>query len=87
MRQLCHVPEHIAELLCNGVAALVGEAPLVITDHLFHLVRHFTGLTTKPKGWIDGIAATTWVEGCQGRLLLIGVEIHGNGPVIASATL
>ena len=87
MRQLCHVPEHITELQCNGLAVLLCEASLVITDHLLYLVGHFTGFTTETKGWIDGIAPAPWIKGCQGRLFLIRVEIHGNGPVIASATL
>ena len=51
--ELCHVPEHVAQLLRHRLAALRGHLRTVVADHLLGVLRHLARLARQAQRRVD----------------------------------
>src|SRR6185312_11017856 len=54
-RDLRDVPQHVAELLRQRRAALVGQDAAVVADHLLDLLGHLAGLTAQTERGVEDV--------------------------------
>ena len=75
-RQLCRVPEHVAELGRERLAPFLREDAAVVADRLLDLLGGLAGLAAEPERRIDQIVAEVGIDCRLPRATLILGEAH-----------
>lgn len=79
-----HVPEHVTELLHEGVAVGLGElrtgSPTIVAHELAELLGHLAGLTGELQRGIEEPGVVGVAGGAQGAVLVL---VEGHGPRVS----